>query len=144
MSQGPDYAYGKPASFFDTIIQGLQTDRPKETVEFGDLMFHKPVSVPFRGWFDRLGLETSPFGATKAMKAIRDEDLRDDLACIRLSTTILHGISDLIVPFELGELQHKGIQGSVLVPFEESGHGLFYDQREKFNAELLKALQAHS
>jgi pimeloyl-ACP methyl ester carboxylesterase len=41
-----------------------------------------------------------------------------------------------VCPIELGQTQHQGIRTSVLVPFEESGHGLFYEQREKFNSEL--------
>ena len=59
-----------------------------------------------------------------------------DLGRIRVPTLILHGVHDMICPFALGEMQHKGIRTSTLVPFEESGHGLFWEQREKFNSSL--------
>jgi non-heme chloroperoxidase len=34
--------------------------------------------------------------------------------------------------------RHKEIKGSYLVRFEKSGHGLFLEEMDKFNAELEK------
>ncbi|NBD27550.1 alpha/beta fold hydrolase [Paenibacillus glycinis] len=144
ITRHPEYPYGQPSSHYETIIGGLETDRPKATADFGAAFFHKPVSEPFRAWFDGLGFEASANGAIRGMEALRDEDLRAELPLVRVPTTILHGKYDAIVPFKLGELQHKAIPGSALVPFEESGHGLFYDEREKFNRELLNALKAQT
>lgn len=144
MTQRPDYPYGQPAAYYDGIIQGLRTDRPNAIVTFGEAFFNKPVSEPFRDWFNGLGIEASSYGAIGGMMALRDEDLRGDLPQVRLKTTILHGKQDRIVPFALGELQHQGIAGSTLIPFEESGHGLFYDEREKFNQELVGALRGQT
>nr|WP_170312389.1 alpha/beta hydrolase [Paenibacillus sacheonensis] len=143
MTRHPGYPHGKPAAEYDSLLQGLRTDRPKTTADFGAGFFHNPVSEPFRDWFNGLGFEASSQGAIHGMEALRDEDLRGDLALIRVPTTILHGKLDMIVPFELGKLQQQGIKNSVLIPFEESSHGLFYDEREKFDRELLKALKAH-
>ncbi|HBG56242.1 MAG TPA: alpha/beta hydrolase, partial [Ruminococcaceae bacterium] len=42
--------------------------------------------------------------------------------------------------FPLAVAQHEAVAGSVLVPFKNSGHGLFYDEREKFNRELARFL----
>jgi pimeloyl-ACP methyl ester carboxylesterase len=33
---------------------------------------------------------------------------------------------------------NAGIKGSTIVTFENSGHGLFIEELEKFNAELIK------
>ncbi|MBO7746674.1 alpha/beta hydrolase [Paenibacillus sp. MWE-103] len=140
----PGFPDGRPKAYYDAIIRGLEADRPKTTADFNGGVFHKPVSGPFRAWFDGLGLEASAYGAIRGMQAVRDEDLRGDLPLIRVPTTILHGKYDGIVPFKLAELLHRGIPGSELVPFEESGHGLFYDERETFDRELLKALQAQT
>ena len=41
------------------------------------------------------------------------------------------------MPFELGEYLHKSIAGSKLIKFDHSGHGLFYDEKDKFNQELV-------
>ncbi|MBP3967009.1 alpha/beta fold hydrolase [Paenibacillus lignilyticus] len=140
MTQRPGYPYGKPASESEATLLGLMTDRPKTIDGFGQLFFHKPISDPFRTWFNGLGFESSPYGAIGGTKALRDEDLRADLAHVHVPTTILHGKQDRIVPFALGELQHQGIRNSRFIPFEDSGHGLFCDEREKFNRELLSVL----
>jgi len=36
----------------------------------------------------------------------------------------------------LAEAQKKGIKNSKLVPFENSGHGLFGEELDKFNASI--------
>jgi hypothetical protein len=52
-----------------------------------------------------------------------------------------HGIHDKVVPFPLAKIQNQAIKSSKLVPFEFSGHGSFYDQRDKFNEELMKFIE---
>src|SRR5688500_17795081 len=68
---------------------------------------------------------------------IRDSDLRADLSKITIPTAIFHGKLDKLCPFELAEQLHIGIPNSKLVPFENSGHALFLEERPKFNEELL-------
>jgi len=65
-----------------------------------------------------------------------DSTLFGDCGRIRVPTLIMHGLHDRVCPFALGEAQHQSIRGSILIPFEQSGHGLFWEQREKFNSEL--------
>jgi len=38
--------------------------------------------------------------------------------------------------FPLGQAQRQGIRNSKLIPFEFSGHALFYDEKDRFNSEL--------
>jgi pimeloyl-ACP methyl ester carboxylesterase len=64
------------------------------------------------------------------------EELFSDLGKIHVPTLILHGVHDQVCKYPLALAQHQGIKNSRLVPFENSGHGLFYDERDKFNAEL--------
>jgi non-heme chloroperoxidase len=73
--------------------------------------------------------------------ALRDTDLRPELSKIKIPTVIFHGIKDLICEFALAEQMHKGIQNSTIIRFENSGHGLFVEKREKFNNELIKFLK---
>ncbi|MGI5998659.1 MAG: alpha/beta fold hydrolase, partial [Lutispora sp.] len=47
-----------------------------------------------------------------------------------------------VVPFQLGEVQHRMIRNSRLVPLEFSGHGSFYDQRDEFNGLLVKFIES--
>jgi len=64
-----------------------------------------------------------------------------DLETIKVPTLIIHGIHDLIVPFELGEVQNHAIKNSVLLPFQFSGHGAFYDEKDKFNEDLVNFIE---
>lgn len=52
---------------------------------------------------------------------------------IDVQTLIIHGIHDKVCLFPLAEEQHKLIKNSKLLKFENSGHGIFYDEKEKFN-----------
>jgi len=38
--------------------------------------------------------------------------------------------------FPLAEAQKRGIKNAKFVAFQDSGHGLFYGQRDKFNQEM--------
>ena len=70
--------------------------------------------------------------------ALRDSDLRSELAKITVPTAIFHGMHDQVAPSTItAEVNHQGIQGSKLIYFENSGHGLFYDEKEKLNQELI-------
>jgi non-heme chloroperoxidase len=55
---------------------------------------------------------------------------------INVPTLILHGLNDRVCLYPLAVAQHKGIKNSKLVPFNQCGHFLFYDQMEMFNKEL--------
>ncbi len=61
---------------------------------------------------------------------------------INVPTLIIHGIHDKIVLFNLGEVQNKMIPNSILVPFEFSGHGSFYDQKDEFYNTLIKFVES--
>ena len=75
------------------------------------------------------------------MIALRDTDLRSDLSKINIPTVIFHGVKDKICEFALAEQMHKVIKNSTIVPFVNSGHGLFVEEREKFNSELIKFIK---
>ena len=45
------------------------------------------------------------------------------------------------MPFELGQIQNQKIKNSKLLPFKYSGHASFYDQKDKFNDELMKFIE---
>ncbi|GEM_PF-1085823 len=39
------------------------------------------------------------------------------------------------------EIQHRYIKNSKLIPFHYSGHGLFYEQKDLFNRELMNFVE---
>jgi non-heme chloroperoxidase len=131
------YPFGTTKEEVNSLIAASLKDRPSMLELFGQKFFASQISPAFRDWFHQLGIEASPHGTVKGLEMLRDEDLRPDLAAVRVPTAIFHGVLDQICPFEFARLMHQGIAGSILVPFEHSGHGLFYDELDKMNHELL-------
>ncbi|MNI46677.1 Arylesterase [compost metagenome] len=134
----PNFPYGHSKEETNTLIEAIYTDRPKMLDDFTSMFFYKQISKPFSGWFLDLGLKASSYGKIAVLESIRDEVLFEDLKKITKETLILHGKHDKVCPFALAEAMKKDIPNSTLIPFEESGHGLFYDEKDKFNEEILK------
>lgn len=109
--------------------------------DFGKIFFYHQVSPAFSDWFFLLGLEAASWSTIAVSEAWLQEELFLDLPQIHVPTLILHGIHDQVCLYPLAEAQHQGIRNSVLIPFENSGHGLFYDERERFNRELSRFAQ---
>ena len=90
------------------------------------------------GWLNGIGLSASSYATAQCLIALRDTDLRKDLDKIKVPTLILHGLKDKICSFDLAGQMNTAIAGSQLVPFENSGHSLFLEETQKYNAELIK------
>jgi pimeloyl-ACP methyl ester carboxylesterase len=83
----------------------------------------------------------SPKGTLDCIGAFGRTDFRSDVAAVNVPTMIIHGDSDLIVPFEAsGKRSHEAIAGSRLVLIEGGPHGLNVTHADRFNRELLDFL----
>ncbi len=141
--QRPYFPYGLTKQAVLDIIQGTYTDRPNMLRGFGNMIFFNPVSAPFADWLFHLGLQASGWStAAIANSWINEEGLFYDVKTIQVPTLILHGLDDKVCLFPLAIAQRDSIRNSRLVPFEKCGHFLFYDQREKFNLELVRFLES--
>ena len=109
--------------------------------DFGYTFFFQKITEPFSDWFLQLGLQAAGWSTAAIAKTWINEVLFCDLEEINVPTLIIHGIHDKVVPFSLAKVQNKSIKNSKLVPLEFSGHGSFYDQRDKFNEELVKFIE---
>lgn len=49
------------------------------------------------------------------------------------SKAIIHDIHDKVIPFSQAKEMNQLITNSQLMPFKYSGHGAFWEEREKFN-----------
>jgi pimeloyl-ACP methyl ester carboxylesterase len=137
--QRPHFPYGQKAADIEkNFIEASDHDRPKMLRNFGDIFFYKKVSQPFSDWFFNLGLKAASWSTIAIAKTWIAETLFDDLPKIQVPTLIMHGLHDQVVPYDLGVIQHQGIKNSKLITFENSGHGLFYDERDRFNWELIQ------
>jgi non-heme chloroperoxidase len=136
-----NFPYGLEKEDVIKIIQGTYTDRPKMLRDFGGTFFFQYITEPFSDWFFQLGLQAASWSTAAIANTWINEVLFSDLETINVPTLIIHGIHDKVVPYELGEVQKQVIKNSKLIPFEYSGHATFYDQRDKFNEELVKFIE---
>ncbi len=140
-SRQPDFPHGMPVEDINKLIEQTYQDRPQMVSSFGGIFFARYVTPSFQNWFHGLGLEAAGHATALGLIALRDEDLREDLAKIDVPTVIMHGMQDKVCPFSLAELMHAGIKGSELIPFRYSGHGLFYCEQDKFLKELVRFIR---
>lgn len=136
-----NFPYGLDKETVVELIQGTYNDRPKMLQSFGNIFFYQYTTQAFLEWFFQLGLQAAGWATAAIANTWINEVLFSDLVKINVPTLIIHGIHDKIVPFQLGEVQKRTIKNSKLIPFEYSGHGSFYDQRDKFNEELVKFIE---
>jgi non-heme chloroperoxidase len=140
--QRPYFPYGLPAQAVIDIVNGTYTDRPNMLRDFGNMIFFHKVSLPLSDWIFQLGLQAAGWAtAAVANTWLGEESLFYDLKAISVPTLILHGVNDQVCLFPLAIAQRDSIPNARLVPFDDCGHFLFYDQRERFNMELIRFLE---
>ena len=137
----PNFPYGLEKQEVIQIINGTYTDRPKMLRDFGNMFFFQHITEPFSDWFFQLGLKAAGWSTAAIANTWIDEVLFSDLGRINVPTLIIHGIHDKVVPFSLGEIQKEDIRNSKLILFKYSGHATFYDEKDKFNEELMKFIE---
>ncbi|MDY5911333.1 MAG: alpha/beta hydrolase [Inconstantimicrobium porci] len=130
----PYFRYGIDRNVVENIIKQTYNDRPLMLNDFGEIFFYKKPSPYFLKWFMHLGFEASGWATAQIAETwLGEEDLFGDIKTIYVPTLILHGIYDKVCLFALAKYQHKEIKNSILIRFNNSGHAVFYDQKEKFN-----------
>ncbi|BFH16195.1 non-heme chloroperoxidase [Paenibacillus dendritiformis] len=108
-------------------------DRPKMMREVTDSFFFQYITAPFSEWFFQLGLQAAGWSTAAVVVMLRDEKLYADLPKISVPTLIVHGIHDKVIPFAQAQELDQKIRNSQLSPFYYSGHGPFWEERDKFN-----------
>ena len=136
------FPYGIKKEEVDDIINGTYTDRPQMLYDFGKTFFYKKITKPFSDCFFSIGLQAAGWSTVAIANTwIEDEGLFQDMNEIYVPTLILQGVHDKVVLPELSEQQKSLIKDSKLVKFEKSGHGLFYDEKDKFNKEIINFIE---
>jgi non-heme chloroperoxidase len=138
-----DYPYGLEKSACDDLIVQSKQDRPRMVSDFGKMFFRSKdsQSQEMSKWLFSINMEASPFATVKCLEELRDADLRNDMQLMNqrnLPVAIFHGIHDKICTFVLAKVMNQGIKGSRLIQFNESGHGLNIEEKDKTNEELMK------
>lgn len=143
-TQRPDYPFGLSQEDAQQLIDLSRIDRPKLYEDFGKIFPASETSVSpgMAAWLGQINWEASPYAATQCLIALKNTDLRPQLAEINVPTTIFHGRYDKICDYQLAEQMQQGIKGSYIVTFEQSGHALFIEEMQKFNQELEEFIQS--
>ena len=145
-ASAPRYVYGPQsadlAAGLDGLISGYATDRAATIRGLTANFFstHTDITTdPFLQFFERQCLDQASLQASRAgLIALRDDDLTADLARVKVPTRVFHAINDKIVPLDHGLALAAGIRDARLVTFATAGHAVYVDEKDKFNAELLK------
>lgn len=133
--------FGLPVAQIDHLLQQIQFDLPQAISDFGGTFFYQYVSSEYKTWFQQMCLEGASHAILQTGFSLKNEDVSADLAEIRIPTGIFHGAHDQIARFQGAVATQQGIPGSLLYRFEESGHGLIYDEKNRFQATLLDFIQ---
>lgn len=94
-----------------------------------------------RGFATMLG-RTPPLGYVAACKAVRDGDLRADLARIRCRTLVVAGADDSVTTPADGAELRDAIAGAELLVLGEAAHILCAERPDAFNPALLAFLES--
>ena len=99
------------------------------------------VSEPFRLYNRDIAAGASPKGSLDCIAAFSKTDFRGDLAKFNISTLVIHGDSDAMVPFEYsGRRTHEVIPNSKLALIKGGPHGFHVTHAKEFNEALLSFL----
>ncbi len=139
---------GTPLEEFDKLRAAVQADRSQ---------FWKDLSMPFYG-YNRPGAKISEgvresfwlqgmmagFPASYfCIKAFSETDLTEDLKKFDVSTLIMHGDDDQIVPIGASALlSSKQIKNAKLKVYKGAPHGMCSTHKDQINADLLAFLKA--
>ncbi|GAB3281890.1 alpha/beta hydrolase [Larkinella harenae] len=134
------YPYGVSDQDAASLIQQTKTNRQALVAGFGKGFAGREggLSQESIKWLESINLDASPYATTQSIAALRDLDLRPQLGKINMPVAIFHGVNDKLCDFAQAQQLHQSIKGSYLVKFENSGHALFLEEMDKFNAELEK------
>ncbi|CAM3809520.1 alpha/beta fold hydrolase [Alkalicoccus chagannorensis] len=140
-TQRQGYTLGQDRDQVDELIKNMQSDREATLKEFQSMFFYQDVAQDVKDSLISMGSQASEYAMVSSGEELRDADLRDEMGEIHVPVTILHGRHDNICEFAFAEEMERMIPTADLVPFEESGHGIYYEEKQKVNEEIVKLLK---
>lgn len=117
----------------DQLLTESLNDRPNMMRGITDTFFFQYITKPFSEWFIHLGMQAAGWSTAAIITMLRNEHLETEVQQLTVPTLIVHGVHDKVIPYSQAEELHAKIKNSQLVPFHYSGHGSFYEERDKLN-----------
>jgi pimeloyl-ACP methyl ester carboxylesterase len=139
-----DHSEGVEKAIFDGMVDGLAADRPHFLADFGKNffgagLFNFSVSTELLSWAQWMALQASPKATIDCVRAFSETDFRPDLANFTMPTLVVHGDGDATVPIETaGMAAARLIPHAHLAVYEGAPHGLFFTEKDRLNADLLR------
>ena len=149
MAQSDNYPEGIPISVFDSIREGVATQRAQYFHDFTTAFYgyNRPGAKVSQGIKDnwwRQGM----MGAIKAhydcIKVFSETDFKDDLTKVDLPVLVLHGEDDQIVPFELTAVKAaKLLKKGKLITYPGFSHGMPTTEAATINKDILAFIKSN-
>jgi len=139
---------GTPQEKFDKTEDQLKQDRIGFLDEFGKTFFgvgisSKPISAPLLEYYRALCAVASPRATLQCLKSFSSTDFREEMKLVRVPTLIIHGDEDETVPIgPTAQQSARLIPDNQFITYKGAPHGLFYTERQKLNADLIKFLES--
>jgi pimeloyl-ACP methyl ester carboxylesterase len=92
----------------------------------------------------QVGGKPSPRTALLQLLAIIRHDTRRRLAQIRIPTLVMKPASDILVRPLHSDRLVRGIPGARLITFEDTGHGITFQRKDRVNEEIRAHVAAHT
>ena len=126
----------------DLFLAGFRQDKPNtfataiDTPGFLFSPLHFP-SEEFRRWVKHQAIDEIPLWILiDYLNANQTEDLAADDASITVCTLIIHGLLDTFHPVIAAIETNASIPGSQLIIYETSSHNPWYEEKDRFHADL--------
>lgn len=148
MLKTPANPGGLPMEVFDELRTGLSNDRSQFYKDLGAQFYgaNRPGSTVSQGVLDAFWLwsmQVGMKGAYDCIEAFSETDFTEDLGKIDVSTLIIHGDDDQIVPIaDSAQLSAKLVKNATLKVYPGAPHGLMTTHEDRLNADLLGFLGA--
>ena len=148
MLKTPANPAGLPIEAFDAIRAGVAADRSQFFKDLSAPFFgaNRPVNRATQGMRDAFwlnGMLCGHKGALDCIKAFSETDFTEDLKKFDVSTLVLHGDDDQIVPIGASaHLSSKLVKDATMKVYPGGPHGLPDTHKDELNADLLAFLKA--
>ncbi|WP_082838028.1 alpha/beta fold hydrolase [Haladaptatus sp. R4] len=131
---------------FDSLIQAHRSNRPDAMMAFVSGFFAEAPSQTMQHWLWSIGMECPMYVGIDVLELYRDMDhsrLEKRLSNIDIPTAVFHGAHDTAASLTDAEfVAAEVLPNATFVPFPESGHVPFLEQRELFNEELVSYIKS--
>jgi pimeloyl-ACP methyl ester carboxylesterase len=145
--QATDNPGGVDPAVFDSMVTGLERDRPAFLAPFirqffGAGLLNFSVSSEILQASLVAAMQGSPKATIDCVRAFSQTDFRSDMAAFTVPTLIIHGTTDATVPMEVsGQSAHALVPSATFIAYDGEPHGLHFTAKDRLNRDLFEFLR---